>query len=434
MRHRLISQHNARLKAGQFAAHTAGAVSLVIMLAFANAGFAQDDFDEEINIALDQLLPEALISSGEHRVSNVWQVGESTMEFEIESETAGTQRVQSIALTVIRIQEARTLAQAASQFAQDNRQAVDEGRGQINIGGDSIIGILGAPMSTGGKVVNQFGSNVKQTFEELGEFPDPAADPTASVTPVYADPVFQSHRRSVASQLKLDVYSSNPSVQRFLDTLARARGAGRARAGVTTISFASSPELEVDSGRLRERVRSNVLNGEQDALFDKADIMLSEAGIDAQLAARLLNHPVLTPTHKNAITEYVAFMSGVGNRGALIETTLDVTDEVEALSKVRIARMYAYYHQSWTPLHTLISAGHLALAIDQDGVLLVALPFDFLDWTPKTQRIFIGLEQFAERKGIVSKVLLLSGVTTDKARVGLEARGFGSFGRFLFAR
>ena len=419
---------------GRIGLGLACSISLAIALVFASNGFAQNRYDSEISIALDRLLPESLIASGEHRVTNVRRIGENTMEFEIESEVAGIQRADSIALAVIRIHEARTLAQATSQFTKDNKQLANENRGQINVGGDSIGDILSSPLNTSANVVGQFGSNVKQTLQEVGEFPNPAAGASTKASVTSVDSVFASHRRSVASQLKLDVYSSNTSVQSFLDMMARARGAGRARAGVTTVSFARAEEVEVDSGRIRDRVLSAVLNHEQDALFNTAKIALREARVDEALATRLLEHAVLTSTHKNAMTEYVAFMSDASNRGALIETALNVSNEVQALAKVRIARMYAHYHESWTPLNSLISAGHLALAINKKNELLVALPFDFLSWTAQTERVFAGLAEFAKRKGITSKAVLLSGVNTDLARAGLAAHGFESFERFLFAR
>jgi hypothetical protein len=136
----------------------------------------------------------------------------------------------------------------------------------------------------------------------------------------------------------------------------------------------------------------------------------------------------------SAITEYLAFMQGVGNRGAVVEAALDARDEVDALAKVQIARMYAHYHESWTPLHSLLGAGRLALALNRDGALLVALPFDILEWTAETDRVFSGLASFAERKQATGRAVLLAGVATPRAKAALEERGFEIFERFLFRR
>ena len=95
------------------------------------------------------------------------------MVFDIESEAAGNQSAVSLPLAVIRIQEAQTLTQAREQFRQDTRRKADEDRGQINVRGDSLVDIVGSPLSTSAEVVGQFGRNVGKTFDELGQFPGP---------------------------------------------------------------------------------------------------------------------------------------------------------------------------------------------------------------------------------------------------------------------
>ena len=107
-------------------------------------------------------------------------------------------------------------------------------------------------------------------------------------------------------------------------------------------------------GQVQERIRSSVLNEELGALFERNRKLLDQAGVAPALAERFLEQPLLSPTHKSAITEYVAFMEGVGNRGALVEAALDARNEVEALGKVQVARMYAYYHSEFTPLRELV--------------------------------------------------------------------------------
>ena len=356
------------------------------------------------------------------------------MVFDIESEAAGNQTAVSLPLAMIRIQEAQTLAQARNQFRQDTVRKADEDRGQINVRGDSLVDIVASPLSTSAEVVGQFGRNVGKTFDELGQFPGPDDGNNVSTESIGSDPVLASHRRSVASQLGLDVYSSNPSVQRFLAAMARARAGGRARAGITTVSLTRPPEVAVSGGQVQERIRSSVLNEELGALFERNKKLLIDAGVSEELAAGMLGHPVLTPTHKSALTEYVSFMSGVKNRGALVEASMDTQDEPDALGKVQVARMYAWYHESYTTLRELIPAGHLALGVNRDGALLVALPFDVLSWTPESERVFTALAGFAEREKATSRVVLLTGISTPRATTALEARGFQVFERFLFRR
>ena len=393
------------------------------------------DYDGDEPVAIGQVFPETLIASGQHRVTGVSRASIHYLAFDIESEAAGSQRAVSIPLALIRIQEARTLSQAVSQFRQDTRRQADAERGQINVRGESVADIVTSPLSTGADVVGQLGRNVGQTFEELGRFPGPQDTPMdAAGDGNTGDTVLAAHRRSVASQLNLDVYSSNPSVQRFLWAMARARAGGNARAGITTVSIARPPEVAVAGGRVQESIRIAVLNQEKGELFQRDAGRLEAAGVTEDLSMRLLEHPVLTPTHKSAITEYVAFMNGVGNRAALVEAALDAGNEVQALGKVQMARMYAYYHDGFTPLREFVASGHLPLAVNRDGALLMALPFDVLSWTPESDRVFTALARFAAEKGATSNAVLLSGIITQRAQAELEERGFRVFQRFLFRR
>jgi hypothetical protein len=411
-----------------------GTPVLVAALLGATGAVAQPsvDYEYEAPVALDRLLPESLIASGEHRVTRARQLSDHRLVFDIESDAAGALVAESIPLAVIRIQETQILAQALNQFRSANRAQAEDRRGEIRIGGDSMADIIGSPLDTSARVVGQFGRNVGQTFSELGEFPGPRDRESAPSAGVGEDPIFDAHRRNVASQLGLDVYSSNPSVRRFLDAMARARSGGQQRAGITTVALARAPEVLVGGGSVQERIRSTVLNEERSVLFERGASRLRDAGVSQDLVDRLLEHPVLTPTHKSAITEYLVYMEGVRNRGALVEASLDAGDEVQALGKVQLARMYAHYHESVDSLREFIAAGHLALAVSRDNTLLVALPFDVLQWTPETNRVFSGLAAFAGRKGARAHAVLLTGVVTDRAREALESMGFTLRPRFLF--
>lgn len=435
-----IRQQRERAHGGASSMRRAAGLWMVLLLAGAAmpmpmSATAQGPYDAgDDAIALDRLLPESLIASGQHRVTGVRRAGAYHFEFEIESEAAGTQSARSIALAIIRIQEVRTLTQATNQFAQENRELADEMRGQIRIGGDSVVDIVSSPLDTSTQVVGQFSRNVGQTLEELGQFPGPGRRDGSGTGQPTRDPIIDAHRRSVAGQLNLDAYSTNPSVQRFLDAMARARTGGQGRAGITTVALGRPAEIGVDGGRVQERIRSAMLNEEQGQIFERNRDALLAAGVDRAQAERMLAHPALTPTHRSAITEYLNFLDDVGNRGALVEAALDAHDEVDALGKVQIARMYAHYHESRTPLHTLLGGGGLALALNLEGAMLVALPFDILEWTAETDRVFSALADFAERKQLGAREVLLSGVATARAQAALRERGFAIHERFLLRR
>ena len=93
--------------------------------------------------------------------------------------------------------------------------------------------------------------------------------------------------------------------------MARARAGGRARAGITTVSLSRPVEVSVGGGQVQERIRSTGAERRTRRCCSNATRkLLLDAGVSDELAAGMLGHPVLTPTHKSALTEYVRFMDG----------------------------------------------------------------------------------------------------------------------------
>ncbi len=394
-----------------------------------------DTYEDPAPLNAARLLPEAVLRSAQHQVTSVRALNGNRVIFDISSEISGTQQVESIPLALIRIREIQTLAQARSQAVQDNPVLPDENRGQIRVQGDSAVGILANPFSTGAKVVNQFGSNVGQTLDEFGTFPGPEdAEGRAISSGQDADPVFTSHRRNIASQLGLDIYSTNLHVQFYLDAMARARINGQPRAGISTISLNQPVETSIDGGRIENRIRTSMLNQDRSELFQRNEGLLLKAGVGEELARDFLASVATSPSHKTMLTEYLAYLQDVSHRDALIQAAMAADNEADALATVAMVRMFAQYHESWSPLKELIPAGHLTLGISQDGTLLVALPFDILYWDRPSENIFNTLNSFAENKGLLKKTVLLTGAATDNARSSLEKLGFQILDRFLFKR
>jgi hypothetical protein len=408
------------------------ALSAAALLACAGVAAQDGRYESGTEVALDEVLPDTLITSGQHRVTGVWRSAGPRLVFRIESEAGGAQEAVSIPLALVRIQEVQTISQAIDQLQRDTAAAADETRGQIRIGGDSIGDIITSPFSTSAGVVDQFGQNVGQTVQEFGKFPGPDGGGAMDDRPQIGDPIFESRRRSAASQLGLDVYSSNPRVQALLNALARARAGGQTRAGITTVSITRAPEVSVGGGAVQERIRGDVLNAERDNLFQRTAEKLAGAGVGRERIEAFLTQPVLSPSHKAAITEYVVFMDGVGNPDALVSASLGAGDEVEALAKVQLARMFAHFHESVGRLREFIGAGHLALAVSEQGGIVVALPFDVLEWNEDSDRVFSALADFADRKDARSRTLVLTGVVTERALSELAQRAFNVRQRFLF--
>lgn len=419
---------------------------LAWLAAPAQAQLTTDAQQRAPQIELDKVFPETLMQSDSYRVEDNLQRKGTLFEFTIDS-NHGRYEVLSIPMTILRIHEIRTLAQAVDAYQRDNKQLAVELRGVMVVGGDSTVDILTSPLASAGSVAGQFiNNNVGQTIKEINSIGDPQLQraPNPTRNPELAenmyeswlpeDPILASYKRSVASHLNLDIYSSNTRVQAFLDILARARGGGNRNAGMVTVSLPNPPEITVDRGRIEFAVRTAMARKNVRELYIQNETALAALGIEPDLYHAFLSHRAFSPRHKTEITAYLVYMEGVANRGALLRAALRATDEVSALGYARMARMLAYYHETTEKLKELVSGGTVLMAITPKNNMAMVLPFDLLWWSDETDRVFSSLAGFADKNDFALRELLIIGVTSARARVQLERLKFTLREKYLLRR
>ncbi len=416
----------------------AALLAVAISTPAARAQSASVEYESEPRLSPDRVLSPALLASGNHRVRDQVETKQNWLEFEIESDF-GSYRTLSLPMVALRVHEIRTLAQAVDEFRRSNQILAETLRGQLTVGADSFVEILTSPIDTTSQIVTQFRDNVAQTFNELGERPAEGGQQPGGGQSLYdrfepGDPILASHKRNVASQLNLDVYSSNPKVQEFLDTVAAARGSGQQSAGVVTISLPRNHEIRVAGGQVESTVRTAMTHNTINQLYARNLQRLESAGIETELANAFLSHPLLSPWHKTMLTERVVYLNGVDDRGALLRAAQSTRSEAEALAYLQVGKMISAFQERSGSLRSLISAGHIVLATTRDGALLVVLPFDVLYWNRETDRVFTGLSGFARERGFNRLAVISASVVTEAARRGLTALGYELEENFLVSR
>jgi len=410
----------------------------------------------EVARAVD-LLPPDLLQSGEHRVLDEVRIDRGFYAFDVES-AYGIYRVNSIGMLEIRVHEIKTLAQAISQFRRKNRRLATQLRRQITgddptlglqsaprvyaaeqvqIGGTSVASILTSPLSTASEAGNQLAEKAERTADELTRRPDSrsvSTKPDAYVNEVSLNPVAGAHKRNVAHQLGLDVYSSNPQVQEFLDAVATARLEGDFNAGVAMIRVPKSREIRVADGRLDAEIKLVIKNLSPEELSEGVDEQLERIGVAAEDRLKFMVHSRYSPTHRTAITAFLDYLRGVKNRGAVIESAITVNSELGAVAHVRLARMLAHYHESVAPLKQLLLVDGQVMAVTEDNRMVVFMPVDIVYWNRQTEDAGRRWKRNAAQRQHSAAEIVLTGSATYVAASGLINQGFEVREEFLLAR
>ena len=392
------------------------------------AQLASDAYETADVVRAVDILPEAVLQSGHHRVRDRVIVERDSYKFEIDSDY-GVYRINTLPMLEIRTRELRTLAQAIGQFKLNDDAFAERLRGQLTVNAYSLVDVVTAPFN----MAEQLANNIGQTAQEFGDF---SSAPANDSSPTYVDDMSNdiiggAHKRNIAFQLGLDTYSTNPKVQEFLNTVARARSSGHFKAGVATICIPPSREIKIAGGRLEAEIRNLLKNLSPDELDGGIDSQLERIGVSAQDRLEFTNHTQYSPRHKTAITAHLDYVRGVENREVLIHAALSARSEAEALSYEVLSKMLAHYHETVEPVTALEFLADLPVAVSSSNRVLVLMPVDVIQWDRRTDQIFGALSRRLSMAGHVYPELVVSGSLTDKSRRGLELYGFSYREQFL---
>ncbi len=370
---------------------------------------------------LTEVLSPALRQSVHHTVEAV-EFRDGYYAFTVDSEF-GTYEAASLPQLRTLVGEIEVLSQAMNQFARRDRAADPELRGQFSIEADSAMDIITRPVTSAAELAGQLGGNLNEALHgspvlisEYQRIDFAAADS--------ADPTTSMHKRNIAAQWGFDVYSSNPVVQDFLDTAARARSGGAISAGAPSFfrskqTAPRSADAGVDTvvGRL---LKSETAGG----LADGNRRLLAQMQIPAVTIDAFLSHAAFSPRHHTRIAHYLAALDRVVNRAAFFDSALRSTDERGAVAHEHLAMMLLYFHRNVAPLQKLHFGNNVLQAIHDNNSILVLQPEDLLAWTVDVERNLDAVARRARDSGFRTLDLMAAGAVSPSAQVQIGARGF----------
>ena len=399
----------------------------------AHAQLAADAYEEAPATRAADILSAQVRQSGHYRVRDTVTLKGDMYVFDIDSDY-GLYRVESFPMLMVRTHELRTLAQAIGQYHEHDSEFAEQLRGQLTYNANSLIDVVVAPFSMAGQLVSNIGQTA-QEFTELGDaastYDEPAS--TRYVDEISSDIISGTHKRNVAFQLDLDPYSTNPKVQEFLNTVARARSAGHFKAGVATVRVPPSTLISLKGGTVRTQVKNALKSLSPAELNEGIGEQLKALGVNDDSRSQFTNHAHYSPSHKTAITAYLDSLHGVRDRSVLINAALVARGEADAKSFEILALMLAYYHDNVAPLAELRMLAELPIAITESGAAVVAMPIDHVYWDRSNDRLFGELARQLATSGHAAPELVLGGTLSERARAGLAGHEFTIRENFLQA-
>jgi hypothetical protein len=365
-------------------------------------------------LALSSLLPDAARKGPHHEVLEPVTSQGFLAQFRMTS-PYGEYAVTSRRLLEIRAHEVETLAGVTQRRgAPEALKAIGASLAQLPT---AAVELVLHPIHS----AKRLGKGLGKTFGRLkdafgGRRRSPYEDPSLE-TALSGD-----QKRELADSLNLDVYSTNPQVQAFLDRVGRARAAGTLTVDVASLALPVVGFMAVTVTGWQADVRRLLRDHTPAELERENAAVLARLGIPTDVARAFLLDDALSPRHETVITHAAEQLGGVAGLEALFEAARTATNEVGALYQEQQAVLLTTHRDG--RFDRLEAVFHVVLARCEDGRVVAYLPYDSVYASAEWPRLLDALAGAALARSATSRTLYVTGKVSSKARAAARDRGF----------
>ena len=189
-----------------------------------------------------------------------------------------------------------------------------------------------------------------------------------------------SYKREYATQLGVDVYSSNPVLQKQLNSVAWAAAVGGLTVSAASMASGSAVVTGLSAARNIDQARAIVAAQPPAELMIRNRAALQQMRIDQGLAERFLAQKQFSPRAKTILISSLAAMPGTTGKENLLKVAIDAPDEVTAIFYQEVAELLNGYDDRVARITRIEQSNRLVVARDVTGKAVVLAPLDYVIW------------------------------------------------------
>ena len=291
-------------------------------------------------------------------------------------------------------------------------QAVKQaGKAPIDFGASLITD----PVDTVSSVPKGAFSMLHNIKEGITSDSDPSEDSTTKQILAVS-----STKRQYAYDLGVDVYSSNPVLQKELNRIGWAAAIGGLSVSIATLPLGGA-FVVIKAAKMGEQLRNTLKDYPPSKLRIINKEKLIKMEVPEELTESFLNHPNYTPWHDTIITATLFRLGGTTGISNFVTFALSANDEVDANFVTDMAQTLRNYHLSVEQIKTIKVFETFVLAETKSGKTIIPFPLDHGVWTRRAEKIFDTLiSENPKYKGKFE--LWVTGTLSDRAKKELSAR------------
>jgi hypothetical protein len=382
------------------------------------------DYEPDPVFKASEVLPKTLLSGPNFKVDATVPSDGYVLHFTITSDF-GNYEVDGRELLEVRVQEMGALAKL-NEVSQGEAFAKAVGQSAKNTAG-AVVNVATNPVETAkavpqgvGRFFKGLGKSAKKAGQSVGETvtggdDDESGAPHESVGQQAGEAAAavtgaNKAKRGWAKQAQVDPYSSNPTLQKKLEELAKA-----STAGGFTMRIVTPPIVGMVS-----TVNGLAWDMSAEDLAKVNEQKLAKLGVSEATRKAFFKNSAYTPTQAVGLVNALDALTGVaGADDAVALATRKAKSEADARFYRRAAEILAHYQKTKGPIARLVARPTLFLGQAKSGALIVPVPYDWLGWTAEVDDVSASPELKS-----ASREIWLFGRCSERARKELTARGW----------
>lgn len=405
-------------------------VAVIALCAGSLSAASAQDYEAPPVLRAADLLPPDVLSGDHHTVAPEVQNDGYMNRYEIRSEY-GEFGAVGRAMLRSRVREIEALAALdnVSKTGVFLEAAADAGLKDIKV----VVSVATRPFETlrrlpagigrlfrrGAEVVEdvaEAGADALEGDEEAGGEGAVTADEAQDAIEDLAG--ISAIERKWARELGVDPYTRNEVLKKAISQVAQVEFTARTGAG---FAVPSVPGMTYVSG-----VNDAVWGNDAPSLKRLNQAVMTELGVDEKDAAAFLSAKAYTPSTRTVVLTALQRMEGTSGRDIVVAQASKAANPVEAWYFLTTVVLASWHHIAEAPIGEFVAGtGLLPMAVTEDGRALLVLAIDYLAWT---EDVAAAADRFtalaAGLPNVTARDLWFGGRVSDRARAGLEARGW----------
>ncbi|HLX65174.1 MAG TPA: hypothetical protein VKX17_28155 [Planctomycetota bacterium] len=372
--------------------------------------------------AAKDVVPTPLLESENYKIAEDVSISNYYYRFHVESTSYGTYDVDSLDLLQVRLFEIGVLskANAVNGGADFTKGAKSDLSDTAKAAAKSVVTpvksakALGAVIEDSGRAAYDFVrlKNRNQPKDSL---------------------LTGEEKRKDAHNLGLDVYSTNPAVQAYLDQLAKSRATGSrlvdvgVSVGTFVMPFGTPVSAAIAAGKYREKLADKLDTMSPMELYRYNDKILKKMDVQSHDRENFLEYADLTPKQKTEIVADLKTLDNMPDKTPFLHACVE-QHPAEGIWQIQCADILAKYNKTVDTIQWTSSAGMALNAISTNGKQLMIFPADIVCWTEELQKT---IEKSNSITGVTQREFVTPAHLTERAKKEIETHGFAVRESFL---